>query len=252
MRAKWGQNFLVDSAWQARIVSYFTPEREFAEIGPGRAALTKHLKKKYSSFLLFEIDPQFKEIHTEDSKDYPYYQQDFLDWDFCVESKPVLDFSLIGNLPYESATAMILKIVKHSDQVKHFVFLVQREVAERLASKSGCRAYGSLSVLVQSYYEIELGPVVPPGAFRPAPKVDSQIVVGNRREPASSWDSDYAEFLKSCFLYKRKRLLFSLKKRFSEDSIRALYRSQSWSDNLRAEEIPLKEWPKIYRELKSV
>ena len=81
-KAKLGQNFLVDEGWQKKIVSYFEPSASFGEIGPGYGALTKHIEKKYSDFVVFEIDPEIIEAHK--NKNYSIIEGSFLDWDFCL------------------------------------------------------------------------------------------------------------------------------------------------------------------------
>lgn len=250
MRAKWGQNFLVDQNWQKKIVGLFEPPGDFGEIGPGKGAITQHLKKKYSSFSLFEIDPEMVKLHDNEPEAYPVLHQSFLDWDFCLNSKPVENFSLIGNLPYESATAMMVRIAEHSRQISHFVFLIQREVAERVTAKLKTKSFGSLSVLMQLSFDVRASSVIPPGAFRPAPKVDSQIIVGFRRDMAQPTSEEFNSFVKRSFLFKRKRLQFALKKEFPLESIRRAYDKFSWSEDKRAEEVSPEEWLNLYRELK--
>jgi 16S rRNA (adenine1518-N6/adenine1519-N6)-dimethyltransferase len=125
-------------------------------------------------------------------------------------------------------------------------------VAERVSASPGTSAFGSLSVLMQISYEIRLGSMIPPGAFRPAPKVDSQIIVGWRRESSLKFDSAFNDFVKLSFLFKRKRLRFALRKSFSDTQIKNLYDHMSWSENIRAEEIAPADWAKAYEVLKNV
>jgi len=249
MRTRYGQNFLMSSKWQHKIVSYFKPPDGFAEIGPGKGAITRILKEKFSSFDLFEIDANFEKLHTDETKRVRFHRMDFLDWNFQLNGQPVENFSLIGNLPYESASAMMIRVAENATKISHFVFLIQREVAERVTAQPKNREFGSLSVLMQTHFDVRAGSVVPPGAFQPAPKVDSQIIVGNRREDSAFADAGFNRFVQAAFMFKRKRLRFALKKQFSEERIGVLYQKLYLSENTRAEEISVDEWPKVYKVL---
>ena len=122
-RQIYGQHFLTDLDWQKKIVSLFEPRGDFAEIGPGEGAITQHLAASYKDFFCFEIDPKIKEKHS--SEVYKVVLKSFLDWDFCDDhGQPVSNFSLIGNLPYESGTKMLVQIAAHSSRISHFVFML--------------------------------------------------------------------------------------------------------------------------------
>src|SRR4051794_34036036 len=111
-RVKLGQNFLQDSTWQERIVSYFQPKNNFGEIGPGHGELTHHLQKRFSNFYVFEKDRELIPLHQKNSN-YTTVGGDFLDWDFKDRlGVTVHDFSFIGNLPYESGSAIVLRMVE--------------------------------------------------------------------------------------------------------------------------------------------
>jgi len=250
--AKFGQNFLVDKVWQERIINWFQPKGEFAEIGPGRGALTSQLSKRFQNFCVFEVDPQMQKFHDGD-KNYEFILCDFLDWNFELHSKPVKNFSLIGNLPYESGTAIVKQVVFHCDQIDYFLFMFQKEVADRMCSSPRKKSYGSLSVFVQSQYDLTLKGNLPPGAFRPAPKVFSTLIQGRRREtsphPATQ---DYFAFIQNCFQTKRKTLRNVLKNLLSSAQIDEIYKIFEWNSNIRAEEIEIDFWPRVYEGVLSV
>lgn len=242
-RVKWGQNFLADEKWQKTIVSYFDPSADFAEIGPGVGAITNHLEKKFGKFPLFEIDRELEKYHFGRN----IIWGDFLDWDFTIDGAQVENFSLISNLPYDSGTKIFLKVCEHSKQISHFVFLLQKEVAERIGAKPQSRDFGSLTVIAQGQYSIQLKDIIPPKAFKPQPEVDSQIIVGRRREHPHSLDRSYLQFLKAAFAQKRKTLKNNLKSLGID--FEALISEFKMPSTVRAEEIDVDVWPLLYKKV---
>lgn len=248
----YGQHFLVDTKWKDKIISLFNPPNGFAEIGPGKAALTKKLAERYSDFYCFEIDKKMAEFHEGASK-YEIILQDFLDWDYSIAEKPVRNFSLIGNLPYESGTRIVLSVVEHADQISHFVFMLQKEVVERMTAVAGSRSFGSLSVLVQSQYEVKASGTIPEKAFRPPPKVKSAVISAYRRRSTPHPNSEaYRSFLRIAFQQKRKSLRNCLKKHFSSEQISEVFEKLKLGAKLRAEELPVDEWPKLFDEFEAL
>jgi len=243
-----GQNFLVDTAVQKRIVDAFSPEGTFGEIGPGKGAITDHLLKKYKDFWLFEKDPKMAALYRGHSSLH-VVEGDFVGWNFELNGKPVSDFSLIGNLPYESGTKMILRLVEEFPKIKHFVFMLQKEVVDRICAKPKTSDFGSLSVLVQTFYQVEPLFLVPPSAFRPAPQVDSKVLRAQRIEGAPQPDRAFLKFVQSSFLHKRKMLKNSLRSRFEPQRVSEALLKLGLSDTVRAEEIPVAMWPRFYEDL---
>lgn len=245
-RQKFGQHFLIDENWQRRIVSLFHPEKDFAEIGPGEGAITRHLAERFENFFCFEVDPKIKEKHKFSDK-YEVVLKDFLEWDFCDKNqKKVSDFSLIGNLPYESGTKMLVEIAKHSSQISHFVFMLQEEVAERIAARPSSKAFGSLSVFMQSQYNIEIFERILPEAFSPPPKVFSKVIRGYCRTDKRPIDSEFSEFVKLAFGKKRKTLRNVLKSNYDDLRLKNVFDELGFDDKVRAEEISVDVWPKLY------
>lgn len=214
MRTKWGQNFLTDKNWQKKIVDLFQPTATFGEIGPGRGALTQHLSKKYDFFYVFEIDPSLFSLH--ENRSYQLIKGDFLDWDYKINEEPIKKFSLIGNLPYETGTAMLSQIVKHADQIEGFLFLLQKEVVDRVVARPSTSARGYMSLWVQSQFEVKALDKVPPGAFSPPPKVESQLLLGKRRASRLGPSEAFEDFLKLIFSNRRKTLKNNLKSTYSD------------------------------------
>lgn len=243
-----GQNFLVSEDFQKKIVGYFEPKGGVVEIGPGRGALTQHLKDKFESFLVIEKDPELAKLHRS-AGSYRCLEGDFLDWNFeagLVDLKPI---SFIGNLPYESGSAMILEIVAKAPRISDFVFLLQKEVVERITASPRSRDFGSFSVLVQGQFEVEALDIIGPEFFNPPPKVKSQILRGRRRlSGAHPIDPKLQKFLKTSFLNKRKTLKNAWKGFLDPEKIKSVFERFQFSDFQRAEEIEVDLWPKLFEE----
>ncbi len=246
-RAFLGQNFLHDPNWQSKIASYFTPEGAFGEIGPGHGELTEHLLKRFKNFYVFEKDPKLVEIHQK-KKDYQNIPGDFLDWDFKIENRPIENFSFVGNLPYEAGTGIVVRLCENATQVKHFLFLLQKEVVERICAIPKTRDFGSLTVLVQGQFQVESLDVIPPEAFTPPPKVFSQLVRGFQRKDPHPTTAHYRKFVQSSFLNKRKVLRNQLKSLFPIAQVDLVFEKLGFTSLIRAEEIPVDVWPKLYEE----
>ena len=218
------------------------------EIGPGRGALTQHLKKKYQDMLVIEIDRRLTEIHENQS--YGFISQDFLEWDFRWRDQELRSFSVISNLPYDVGTKILEKMVIEQDRIPHFVIMLQKEVAERVSAKPKTKAFGSLSVLVQGAYEIELLGTLPPGAFSPPPKVYSSVLRGNRRaQPLVPQNAEFRAFVKRAFLHKRKTISNALKSFNDSRLVGGVLKSAQISASARAEELDLSDWNRLYSHL---
>ncbi len=250
-KAYLGQNFLTDKIWQEKIIDLFKPESSFGEIGPGHGELTQHLKKKFKSFVVFEMDPELVDLHRRRSE-YNVIEGDFCDWDFHLNGELVQNFSFIGNLPYESGTRILKHIVQHSSQVSGFLFLLQKEVTERITAKPHGRDFGSLSVLIQGQFDVRALDIIEPEFFSPPPKVRSQLIQGRiRKSGRHPLEPGFQKFLKFAFLQKRKTLRNALKAQFSAERIDRLLNRYGWNALKRAEEIDVDLWPKIYEDLRN-
>lgn len=246
-----GQNFLIDEDVKVRIVELFQPADKFGEIGPGQGAITELLARKFSSFVVFEKDPKMIEVlSVKKLQGLQIIRGDFTDWNFQLDRAPVRNFSLIGNLPYEAGTRILKSVCEHSEQIPHFLFMLQKEVVERICAPSGTSDFGSLSVLVQGQYELEGLDVIPPEAFNPPPKVFSQLVRGRlRKSGRHTTDPRFQKFVQMSFLQKRKVLSNSWKSQFERSQIEAAFAKFGFGSKVRAEEIALDLWPQLFMEL---
>lgn len=205
-----GQHFLINSSVCRRIVDLLEPgdSDNILEIGPGLGALTHYLlNAAHARLLLIEKDAYWA---AEQAKNAKTLNMDALDFDWQGLQGP---WKLVGNLPYNVASPLIWDIVSTCQAYERAVFMVQKEVAQRIVASPGSRQYGALSVWCQSFARVRLAFCVAPGSFRPPPKVDSGVVVF---EPLPAWPahpSGLRSLLNLCFQQRRKQLGTILRKR---------------------------------------
>lgn len=210
------------------------------EIGPGRGALTERLLQRADHVTAIELDADLvdhlrRKFATEPRLD--VIHADALDVDLAQWGvAPVA-----GNLPYYVATPIIERTVRRA--ASRAVFLIQKEVADRLAAAPGSRDYGFLSVATQLFADVHKLFDVKPGAFRPPPRVDSAVVRLESRAdaPAASEAAGFLKFAGQCFHQKRKTIRNNLAGVYGKDLI------DSWPEaGLRAEQIGLGQLREMY------
>ena len=192
LKKRWGQNFLVSENVLGRIVEVIrklaqelsptSPPSEIWEIGPGLGALTSRITPIARHLRLFEIDRALIR-YLEETVQHPEYSLsagDALDnmrAQWRCGTRPHL---VVGNLPYRSATALLVACAWAPEPPPGIAFLVQREIAERLCARPHTRTYSPLSVALQSHYHLTPLFGVAREAFFPTPRVDSLFLVGTR------------------------------------------------------------------------
>src|SRR2546422_3546456 len=190
---RWGQNFLVtQGAADASFLAFRPLPSDLAlELGPGRAALTRRLAGRVSKLVAVEIDSALVAALREELRAAPsveIVEADVLELDLrsLIEGLGATAerrARVIANLPYSIATTVILRLIEERALLSDLLVLVQREVAERIASPPGRKAYGGLSVLCQARARVETLMRLRPGSFRPIPKVESELIRLTLREP---------------------------------------------------------------------
>lgn len=221
-----GQHFLKDLDIASSIVNGVTGHlgtEKLLEIGPGMGVLTDFLLKKDWELHLIELDRESVAFLKEK---YPLLEKriiegDYLHFDFSTvfESR----YMIIGNFPYNISSQIFFKVLKERDKVTEVVGMLQKEVAQRIASKKGNKTYGILSVLLQAYYEVEYLFSVPPEVFSPPPKVNSGVI-RLKRNDVEALDCDEKLFfrvVKQGFNTRRKTLRNALKPMGLSDELKA-------------------------------
>ena len=174
-----GQHFLRDAGIARAIVDLVapTPADLVVEIGPGRGALTGELARRAGRVLALEIDRTLLEHLRTAFPTVELVSADARAWDWTGLARPTGGRTLVvGNLPYSVGTTILTSLIRARHAIDGMALMLQREVAERVAAAPGSRAYGSLSIHVQLHWHVQLVIHVPPGAFRPPPKVDSAVL----------------------------------------------------------------------------
>ena len=208
-----GQHFLADRHYIDRIVMAVNPKDgdRLVEIGPGQGAITLPLLRVHPKLTVIEFDRDLIAPLTaaaEPLGDLTIVQGDVLRVDFTAlaAGEPI---RLVGNLPYNISSPILFHALEHAAVVRDMHFMLQKEVVDRMAAGPGSKVYGRLSVMLQAYCQVTSLFVVPPGAFRPPPKVDSAVVRLVPRDPASITIADhkrFAEVVKAAFGQRRKTL----------------------------------------------
>lgn len=214
-----GQNFLTDQNVLDDIVngSNVCEEDFVIEIGPGVGTLTKELLKKAKKVCAVELDSELIPILTEELKDFPNFElihKDALKVDFNELIGEEKSVKVVANLPYYVTTPIIARLLKEGYKFKSLTIMIQKEVAERIASEPNCKEYGALSILVQYYCDTEILRKVPPTCFIPQPKVDSIIIKLDRLDEPRVKVKDEELFFKivrQSFNMRRKTLRNAIK-----------------------------------------
>ncbi len=180
-RKRFGQHFLTDRHYLGRIVEAIRPAAPdtMIEIGPGTGLLTERLAGRVASLHVIEID---RELAASLRERFPgpavcVHEADALEFDFARVPGPL---RIVGNLPYNVSTPLLFRIAGIADRVRDCVFMLQKEVVDRMVAAPASASYGRLSVMLQYRFAMACVLRVPPGAFTPPPRVESAVV---RMEP---------------------------------------------------------------------
>jgi len=228
-RKRFGQHFLHDPWIVRRIIAAFAPRPEDAvvEIGPGQGALTRELLPLVTRLHVIELDRdlvgRLRTDYAPESK-LIIHGADALKFDFSQLASPGAKLRIIGNLPYNISTPLLFHLLEQASIIQDMLFMLQKEVVDRLSAGPGEKDYARLSVMIQSHCEVEKLFTVGPGAFRPAPKVDSAIVHLHPypTPPVSIADRQvFADIVRTAFVHRRKTLHNNLKDLLPDELISA-------------------------------
>lgn len=216
-----GQNFLVDTNIIEKIIegAEIKGNETIVEIGPGIGSLTEYVLKEIDSgkLIVIEKDNRFIKILNNlfQSDKLEIINDDVLNIKWNNLLKNDKNVKIVANLPYYITTPVIMGLLESDFKFESLLFMVQKEVAERMASDPGSKKYGSLSVATQYYSEVEIIHEVPSSVFIPKPKVDSAIIRLKQYEniPYSTLDEDFFfAIVKAIFQQRRKNIKNGLTK----------------------------------------
>ncbi|SNY60210.1 dimethyladenosine transferase [Arsukibacterium tuosuense] len=180
-RKRFGQNFLHDQHVIGRIVQAIAPKASdvLVEIGPGLGALTEPVAEAAGKLVVVELDRDLAERlrqHPTLADKLTVYQADAMKFDFAALLQPGQKLKIFGNLPYNISTPLLFHLFEFADHINNMHFMLQKEVVQRMTASHGSKTFGRLSVMTQYYCQAIPVVEVGPGAFTPAPKVDSAVV----------------------------------------------------------------------------
>jgi 16S rRNA (adenine1518-N6/adenine1519-N6)-dimethyltransferase len=245
-RKKWGQNFLRNRGAVEKIVAAVEPAPDdvVVEIGPGEGVLTAKLLELPNRVVAIEIDPDLYarlrskfgerlELRNEDAVDAPL---------------PETPYRAVGNLPYNVGTPILRRVIA-DPHCRRAVFMLQKEVADRVSAKPGSDPYGFLTLYVQAYASARQLMTLDPKSFHPPPKVRSAVVVLDPRDPGlASPREDVLDLVSASFRMRRKKLVNNLtgwREWTREQVLTAMERARIDVD-ARAETLALEDFDRLY------
>lgn len=216
-----GQHFLTSRGVLNKIVTIISPQKDelVIEIGAGKGALTFALADRCKKVIAIEKDRSLVHFLLEKKREnIEVLEKDVLSIDFFTllktEKAVAGKVKLVGNLPYSISSPLLFKTLEAKDLFSSCVFLLQKEVAERVSAGPGSKKYAPLSILFQIHFDVCLHFIVAPGSFSPPPRVESALISLERREtplfPLKDQDR-FQAFLRSSFGQRRKTLFNNLK-----------------------------------------
>jgi 16S rRNA (adenine1518-N6/adenine1519-N6)-dimethyltransferase len=205
-KKKWGQNFLRNRGAVDKIVSALEPAADdvVLEIGPGEGVLTEKLVALPNRVIAIEIDPDLA------ARLKARFEIELRNEDAVEASLPATDFVAVGNLPYNVGTPILRRVIA-DPHCRRAVFMLQKEVADRIVAKPGMEAYGYLTLYVTAFAAAKIVMTLEPRSFYPPPKVRSAVVRLDPRDPGLvSPREEVLDLVSTSFRMRRKKLVNNL------------------------------------------
>lgn len=258
-----GQNFLIDPNYQKKIIAALELDEEdqLIEIGPGTGALTQHLVGRVH-LTAIELDDQLAAALKDRYADVPSFHvvhEDVMELPLSAVADSVETVKVVGNIPYNITSPLIFKLLERDARPALIVVMVQKEVADRIVAPPGDKDFGALSVGVQAVAEAERLFVVPRGAFRPVPKVDSAVVRIVPRRPfelTPREEADLRDLTRAAFAMRRKQFQKILRSaagyELDATQVSALEAQLGFTLTVRPEELSAAQFVALSRLLRAV
>lgn len=235
-----GQNFLIDQKVVNDITGFVKKQSDlkWVEIGPGLGSLTDDLKDVLIQVI--ELDSVFAEFWR--SQNLTVVEMDALKFDWSSLEKPM---GLVSNLPYQISSRIVIEMSINQVPEK-MVLMFQKEVADRILSEKMQSSYGFLSVVAQTFWDIKKLVFVSPNCFSPRPKVDSQVLTFSKKNSEITDKKKYVEFVKQCFLERRKKISNKAKKLKLLNEFKEFFELKGLSLDMRAEELTPENFQQLF------
>lgn len=253
-KKKFGQNFLIDANTVEKIAKNACDKDHITiEIGPGIGSLTQKLAKYSKEVISYEIDSSLIPVLKEtlgDLDNVTVIEEDFLNTDLGKASYHDEEIVVAANLPYYITTPILFKLFESDLKIKCISVMVQKEVADRFKASVNSKDYNSLSVIVQHSYDVSILMNISKNVFNPKPNVDSAVIVFKPKTKKYVKDEkEFYEMVKMAFTQRRKTLFNNLKEHFDNEKIKKMYETLGLKDSIRAQEIDLDTFIRIYEVL---
>jgi len=258
-RPKLGQHFLTSDHYRLRVAQALPIRASdlVIEIGAGRGAMTGLVAERARQVVAVELDRSLAEqlkVQFEGNSRVEVLQEDILALNIgevCRRHSVERAF-VFGNLPYYITSPILHQLLLFETYISGMAFVVQREVALRIAARPGSRDYGYLSVFAQAYTHPRVALKIPPGAFTPAPAVFSALITFERAAALVPVEGrrEFLDFVKLGFTQKRKKLSNNLASTYSLANVRDALGRLGLSENARAEELAVSELVSLFEALK--
>ena len=217
-RKRFGQNFLNDRQVIERIISTISPKKkdDIVEIGPGKGAITFPLLEQLDKLNVVEIDRDLIALlRSNQNTKLIIHEADALSFDFGQISN---NLRVVGNLPYNISSPLLFHLLNQKDNIIDMTFMLQKEVVDRIVAKNNCKDFGRLSVMMQSFFDVDSIFTVPKESFNPQPKIESAIVyLKTKQKPLISDVKLLEKVVKVCFSKRRKTLRNCLKSYLNQE-----------------------------------
>ena len=217
-RKRFGQNFLVDNQIVNRIIATISPKKSdnIVEIGPGMGALTFPLLEYLDHLSVIEIDRDLISLLKLNKQDkLTIYEADALKFDYGQISN---NLRIVGNIPYNISSPLLFHLLSSKNQIIDMTLMLQKEVADRIIANHGSKTYGRLSVMMQTFFQVESIYTVPKESFNPKPKIESSIIyLKTRAKPLTENTKLLEKIVKVSFSQRRKTLKNCLKSILSQE-----------------------------------
>ncbi len=254
-RKSLGQNFIIDLGVLDRMseIAGLTKNDEVLEIGAGLGTLTAYLAERAKRVVAIEMDKRlFEKLNA--SLDHLPNLELIMGDVLRINIRGLFignKMKVISNLPYSISSPILIKLLENRDIFSLVVIMIQREVGERITAGPGGRDYGSISVLLQTFFDISIELSVPPEAFWPRPKVDSVVLKLNPLRNPRTEIRDVGLFekvVRASFSSRRKILANSLRSLFPKDEAEGILKSAEIDRKRRAETLSIEEFGRLTEE----
>lgn len=231
-----GQNFLIEPGLCAYIVRQITaaPDEHWLEIGPGLGALTRELLKTGAHVTAIELDgglARWLRDHLGTQKKWTLIEADAVRHLAQIETVSVAT----GNLPYYASTPILVELLQRDPLPQEMVFTLQLETGERFCASYSTKAYGAITVLLQSCYHVECRRVIAGDVFYPQPRVDSVVFYARRKESVLPMEQrgPFYRLLRQAFAQRRKKLRNTI----------------GFDSDQRPEHLTVQQWIQVFKDL---